>query len=195
MVTLRVIMGTLFMGHGLQKLFGWFGGYGIAGTGQFFESLGLRPGKAHAAAAGASETLGGAMIAGGFLTPLGASLLSGTMLTAIRKVHAAKGVWVSDGGYEYNLVLLAAAFAVTERGPGRWSLDEKLGSVRSGPGWALAQLAAGAIGSAAAVAIGERGPSADPASADGASAQGHNGASGDGAGGSDRPGVAAAQDA
>jgi putative oxidoreductase len=154
---LRAIVGILFMGHGLQKLAGWFGGHGLEGTGAAFESIGLRPGKAHAAAAGTSETVGGALLAGGLLTPLGATLLSGTMLTAIRKVHLAKGVWASNGGYEYNLVLLAIVFALTDLGPGEWSLDRMLGTRRSGPSWALAQLAAGAAGSAAAVAIGARG--------------------------------------
>jgi putative oxidoreductase len=155
---LRSIVGILFMGHGLQKLAGWFGGHGLENTGAAFESMGLRPGKAHAAAAGTSETVGGALLAGGLLTPLGATLLSGTMLTAIRKVHLAKGVWASNGGYEYNLVLLGVLFAVTDLGPGDWSLDDALGLRRSGPGWALAQLAAGAAGSAAAVAIGTRYP-------------------------------------
>jgi putative oxidoreductase len=144
------------MGHGLQKLTGWFGGHGLEGTGKAFESMQLAPGKAHAAAAGTSETVGGALLAGGLLTPLGASLLSGTMLTAIRKVHLAKGVWVANGGYEYNLVLLAVVFAVTDLGPGEWSLDEAFGARRSGPAWALAQLLAGAIGSAAVVSIGAR---------------------------------------
>jgi putative oxidoreductase len=144
------------MGHGLQKLAGWFGGGGLEGTGQFFEgSLNMRPGKAHAAAAGAAETGGGALIAAGLATPVGASLLSGTMITAIRKVHAPKGPWVSDGGYEYNLVLLAIVFALSDIGPGRLSLDAALGRERRGLHWALAQLAAGAVGSAAAVAIGE----------------------------------------
>jgi len=163
---LRSIVGVLFMGHGLQKLVGWFGGYGLQGTGTAFESMGLRPGKAHAAAAGTSETVGGALLAGGLLTPLGASLVSGTMLTAIRKVHLAKGVWASNGGYEYNLVLLAIVFALTDLGPGEWSLDRVLGTRRSGTSWALAQLAAGAVGSAAAVAIGARG-SDRPAAASG----------------------------
>jgi len=153
---LRAIVGGLFMGHGLQKLTGWFGGHGLKGTGQFFEALDLRPGVAHAAAAGAAETGGGALIAAGLATPLGAAALSGTMITAIRKVHAPKGVWASDGGYEYNLVLLAIVFAITDLGPGPLSLDAARGRERKGLGWALAQLAAGAIGSAAAVAIGAR---------------------------------------
>jgi putative oxidoreductase len=124
--------------------------------------MGLRPGKAHAAAAGASETVGGALLAGGIFTPLGASLISGTMVTAIRKVHAANGPWVSRGGYEYNLVLIAIVFAVTDVGPGEWSLDEALGTRRSGLGWALAQLGAGLIGSTVAITIGARVPAQPP---------------------------------
>jgi putative oxidoreductase len=156
LAVLRVIVGTLFMGHGLQKLKGWFGGHGLEGTGSFFESLGLRPGKAHAAASGTAETLGGALLLSGFLTPLGASLISGSMITAIRKVHAKNGVWVSAGGFEHNLVLLAAVLAITDLGPGEFSLDEGLGTRRSGPGWAVAQLLAGAAGSQIAVELGER---------------------------------------
>ncbi|HEV7585074.1 MAG TPA: DoxX family protein [Solirubrobacteraceae bacterium] len=164
---LRAVVGGLFMGHGLQKLIGWFEGHGLQATGESFEAMGLRPGKAHATAAGLSETAGGALVAAGLLTPLGASLLSGTMITAIRKVHAANGVWVSKGGYEYNLVLLAAVFAITDVGPGRLSLDEAFGVRRSGPGWAIAQLLAGAAGSWVAVRVGERQPLPPAQSADG----------------------------
>jgi putative oxidoreductase len=160
LAVLRVVVGGLFMGHGLQKLAGWFGGHGLEGTGQAFESMGLRPGRVHASAAGVSETAGGALVAAGLLTPLGSAMLSGTMITAIRKVHAAHGPWVAEGGYEYNLVLLAALFAINDVGPGDLSLDERLGTRRAGAGWALAELAAGAIGSTAVVAMGERQPPA-----------------------------------
>lgn len=153
---LRTIVGTLFMGHGLQKLTGWFGGHGLEGTAQTFHAMGLRPGKVHAAASGAAETLGGAMLGAGFLTPLGASLISGSMITAIRKVHAKNGVWSSNGGYEYNLVLLGVVFAITDVGPGSWSLDAARGRRQRGTGWALAQLALAAAGSQAAIAYGER---------------------------------------
>ncbi|HEV7386616.1 MAG TPA: DoxX family protein [Phenylobacterium sp.] len=156
LAVLRAIVGGLFMGHGLQKLAGWFGGAGLKGTGEFFEALEMKPGPAHAAAAGAAEAGGGAMLLAGAATPLGASLLSGTMITAIRKVHAANGVGVTNNGFEYNLVLLAAAFAITAEGPGRPSLDAARGRPRWGFGWALAQLAAGAAGSLAAVEIGRR---------------------------------------
>lgn len=155
---LRAIVGALFVGHGTQKLFGSFGGHGLEGTGQFFESLGLRPGKRHALAAGTAEAAGGALLAAGLLTPLSAAMLSGTMITAIRQVHVKNGVWASDGGFEYNLVLIGLLFALTDLGPGPWSLDEALSLERSGPGWALAALGAGAAGSALAVESGRRHP-------------------------------------
>jgi putative oxidoreductase len=151
------------MGHGLQKLAGWFGGHGLKGTGQFFEALDLKPGVAHAAAAGAAETGGGALIATGLATPLGATMLSGTMITAIRKVHLSKGVWASDGGYEYNLVLLAIVFAITDVGPGRLSADAARGRERKGLGWAIAQLAAGAAGSTIGIELGRRQGGTPPA--------------------------------
>jgi putative oxidoreductase len=151
---LRSIVGGLFVGHGLQKLAGWFGGGGLSETAKAFEGLGLRPGKVHAVAAGAGEAGGGALLAGGLFTPLAASVLSGVMITAIRTVHAPKGVWATKGGYEYNLVLLAIVFALADVGPGPWSLDEALGTRRAGLRWALAQLAAGAVGSAVAIKTG-----------------------------------------
>jgi putative oxidoreductase len=146
---LRAIVGLLFMGHGLQKLKGWFGGPGPEGTGQFFESLGLRPGKRHAVAAGAAETTGGALLALGLLTPLAGALLTGTMATAIKTVHLPNGPWAADGGWEYNAVLIALLFAVTDVGPGRVSLDHRLGTELTGPGWAIAELVAGLGGAAA----------------------------------------------
>src|SRR5436309_3028597 len=100
---LRGVLGPLFVGHGTQKLFGWFGGHGLEGTAGFFEKLGLRPGKRHATAAGITETGGGLLLTLGAATPVAATMISATMLTAIRKVHLAKGPWVTQGGYEYNL--------------------------------------------------------------------------------------------
>jgi putative oxidoreductase len=146
---LRTLMGVLFMGHGLQKLRGWFGGYGIEGTGQFFESIGLKPGKKHATAAGAAETAGGALLTLGLLTPVSAAALIGVMATAVKTVHMEKGPWVSDGGWEYNAVIIAALVALTETGPGGLSLDRKLGIELSGPFWAFAALGAGLGGAAA----------------------------------------------
>ena len=145
---LRGVVGPLFVGHGTQKLFGWFDGHGPEGTGGFFESLGLRPGKRHATAAGWAETAGGALLTLGAFTPLAQTLITGTMVTAIRKVHAPNGPWVTANGYEYNLVLIALAAGLTETGPGRPSVDSALfGDGLTGKGWALAALAAGVAGS------------------------------------------------
>jgi len=108
----RGVVGPLMVGHGTQKLFGWFGGQGLESTGGFFETLGLRPGRRHASAAGAAETLGGALVTAGALTPLASTLVSSVMMTAIRKVHAKNGPWVTSGGYEYNVVLIAAMTAL-----------------------------------------------------------------------------------
>jgi putative oxidoreductase len=148
----RLVVGGLFIGHGTQKLFGWFGGHGPEATGEYFESVGITPGKPAASAAGASEAVGGLLLASGLFTPLAAASISGVMLTAIRKVHAKQGVWVTEGGAEYNVVLLALMFALTEVGPGPYSLDRALGIEASGTGWALAQLGAAGIGSSFVIA-------------------------------------------
>jgi putative oxidoreductase len=145
---LRGVVGPLFVGHGTQKLFGWFEGHGPEGTGGFFESLGLRPGKRHATAAGWAETAGGALLTLGAFTPLAQTLITGTMVTAIRKVHAQNGPWVTQNGFEYNLTLIALTAALTETGPGRPSVDAALfGDGLKGKGWAVAALAAGVAGS------------------------------------------------
>jgi putative oxidoreductase len=144
---IRAVVGPLFIGHGTQKLLGWFGGGGIQQTGEQFESLGLKPGKHHATAAGLAETLGGVLITLGLLTPVGATFISGTMVTAIRKVHAPKGPWATQGGYEYNLVLLAAMVGLTENGPGPLSLDSAVAPELKGTRWALLQLGAALAGS------------------------------------------------
>ena len=143
---LRITVGSLFVGHGTQKLFGWFGGHGIDATAQAFESMGMRPGRRNAIAAGISEAGGGAALALGLATPLSAAALTGTMLTAIHRVHYKNGPWVTNGGFEYNLVLIAAVLALAETGPGKVSLDHALGRERSGPAWALTALALGAAG-------------------------------------------------
>ncbi|MGO9322707.1 MAG: DoxX family protein [Solirubrobacteraceae bacterium] len=147
---LRLSVGGFFVGHGTQKLFGWFGGHGLQATAESFEQLGLRPGKANAIAAGAAEAGGGALLALGLATPLAASALTATMMTAIETVHAKNGPWLSKGGYEYNVVLIAAVLALVEAGPGGLSLDAARGRERSGSGWTLAALATGALGAVAA---------------------------------------------
>src|SRR5918911_3767237 len=166
----RTVIGGLFVGHGTQKLFGWFGGPGRAGTETMMESLELRPPKAHALAAGLAETVGGSLLAAGLATPVAAAALTGVMTTAIRKVHLDKGVWAANGGWEYNATLIAAVGVLTETGPGDLSLDHALGIERSGPLWALAALAAGAAAATATIAIGRRGAQSRDVPADGSAA-------------------------
>jgi putative oxidoreductase len=143
---LRGVVGPLFVGHGTQKLFGWFGGHGVEGTGGFFEKLGLRPGKRHATAAGIAEAGGGLLLTLGAATPVAATMISTTMLTAIRRVHLPKGPWVTGGGYEYNLALIALVTALVETGPGRFSVDHAAFPRWKGTGWAMASLAAAGVG-------------------------------------------------
>jgi putative oxidoreductase len=153
---LRLIVGGFFFGHGTQKLFGWFGGHGLEATGQFFENaIGLRPGRHHALAAGLGEAGGGTLLALGAATPLGAAVITATMLTAINRVHLKNGPWVSDSGYEYNLVLIAAALALAETGPGSPSIDSALGSEAYGPKWAILAALLGVAGAAGAHAYAE----------------------------------------
>ena len=159
---LRLAVGGFFIGHGTQKLFGWFGGNGLEATGKGFEYLGLRPGKRHALAAGISEAGGGTLIALGAATPVAASVLTATMLTAINRVHLKNGPWAGNGGYEYNVVLIAAVLALAETGPGSPSVDAALGIERRGARWAALALLAGAIGAAGAHAIAERTPAPEP---------------------------------
>ncbi len=157
----RVVIGGLFVGHGTQKLFGWFGGPGLEGTEQMMGALEMRPTRANAVAAGVTETAGGALLIAGAATPLAASSLIGTMITAIRKVHQPQGVWVAQGGWEYNAVLIAALMALTDAGPGDVSVDSALGREEWGPGWALAGLAVGAAASTAAIALGRQAAAPD----------------------------------
>lgn len=147
----RLAIGGLFAGHGAQKWFGWFDGPGLDGTAGMMDSLGMKPGRANAQAAAAAETLGGVGIALGALTPAAATALIATMITAIRTVHLPKGPWVTDGGYEYNVVLIASVLLLVDGGPGDLSVDKALGIEDTGAGWALAALAAGAAGSTLAM--------------------------------------------
>ena len=142
----RATIGAIFFAHGTQKLFGWFGGYGLDATAKAFDSMGLRPGRRKALIAGAAETGGGALLGLGLLTPLGSAAVIGVMNEAVRTVHWDKGFFVTNGGYEFNLMLAASAFALADHGPGEWSLDERLGLRMSGPLVALAALGAGLAG-------------------------------------------------
>lgn len=122
LLIIRLVIGVSFVGHGAQKLFGWFGGYGLKGTGGWMESLGLKPGVAMALLAGLAELVGGLLFAAGVGTWLGALLIAFTMLVAIVKVHAQNGYWVTQNGYEYNLTLMAVVIGVALIGPGAYVL-------------------------------------------------------------------------
>jgi putative oxidoreductase len=154
LLVLRVIVGLLFAGHGAQKLFGSFGGHGISGTGGWFESAGMKPGAALAVGAGAAELGGGVLLALGLITPLAAALITAVMVTAIITVHFPNGVWNSANGYEYNLVLIAAVFALAGVGAGSWSLDHALDLDVAGTGWALAALGVGIVGGIGGIVVG-----------------------------------------
>jgi putative oxidoreductase len=152
----RIVVGGIFVGHGTQKLFGWFGGPGIEGTAKMMGSLELHPPRRNAIAASVAETAGGAMLVLGALTPLAAAAVTGTMITAIRTVHWKNGPWNANKGYEFNLTLIAATLAIVDAGPGAPSVDHALSLDDAGPGWALASLAAGAVGSTLAIEAGRR---------------------------------------
>lgn len=124
---LRVLIGLLFAGHGARKLLGWFGGSGLNGTAGWVERLGFRPGRPWALALGLGELLGGLLLALGLATPVAALPLLATQLVAIVRVHAPKGLWIEQGGFEYNLVLIALSGFFGLYGPGRYSLDAALG--------------------------------------------------------------------
>ena len=157
----RSVIGGLLIGHGTQKLFGWFGGGGLDTTGEGFEAIGLAPGRRNALAAGLAECGGGALLALGLATPLAEAMLISVMLTAIRTVHWKNGPWATNGGYEYNVVLISALLGLAEVGPGRWSLDRALGIERFGLVWLAAAAASGAAGSLAATAAAQ--PAGDDA--------------------------------
>ena len=154
LLALRLVVGLFFVGHGAQKLFGSFGGHGLAGTAGFFDSIGMKPGRRNAVAAGTAEFVGGLLLVLGLGTPLAAALIIGVMVVAIRTVHANKGPWVTDGGWEYNVVLIASVFALAGASPGEISLDDAFGWMPdiTGTGWAFGALAAGVLGGLLAIA-------------------------------------------
>jgi putative oxidoreductase len=126
LLMIRLVVGLLLVGHGAQKLFGWFGGYGPKGTGGWMESIGIKPGVFMAVSAGLMELLGGALFALGLLTPLAALLITVTMLGAIFKVHGPNGIWATANGYEYPLVLVAVVIGIALTGAGSYSIDALL---------------------------------------------------------------------
>jgi putative oxidoreductase len=143
LLIIRVVFGLLMIGHGTQKLFGWFGGYGLNGSSGFVASRGFSPAKFWTATGSLSESGGGLLLLLGFLSPIGSIAIAAAMLTAIVGFHWPK-FWASDGGYEHALAMLTAAVAVGITGPGAYSLDAVLGT-------ALPPMAAGMIAVLAAI--------------------------------------------
>lgn len=126
LLIIRLIIGLLFIGHGAQKLFGMFGGYGPKGTGGWMESVGIKPGVAMAVISGLMELIGGTLFGLGLFTPVAAILIALTMVGAIVKVHGPNGLWATANGYEYPLVVLAVVIGVALTGAGAYSLDAVL---------------------------------------------------------------------
>jgi putative oxidoreductase len=120
---MRILIGALMFGHGAQKLFGWFGGPGMAGATGMMNHLGFRPAPFWAWMLALLEVLGGLSLVFGFLTPIGAAALLADMIVAAVKVHAPKGIWNMGGGVEYNLVLIAALLVIGLAGPTLYSVD------------------------------------------------------------------------
>jgi len=147
LLLIRLIFGLVMVAHGAQKLFGWFGGYGLAGTGGFFESLGFRPGRTFAAAAALSEFIGGWLFALGILGPVGPALILAVMLVASISVHWRNGLFAATNGVEVPLLYATAVVGVTLIGFGSYSLDGALGlATLWTPGLVGLALAVGVIG-------------------------------------------------
>jgi putative oxidoreductase len=163
LLLIRVIFGLVFAAHGAQKLFGWFGGHGLAGTGGWMESMGFRPGKTFATAAGLGEFVGGLLFALGFLGPVGPALMLSVMLVASITVHRKNGLFATNNGIELPLLYATGAIGVSLIGPGRFSLDEALGDywlLTPGMTWAI--LAVGLVGGLANLAMRRPSPASPP---------------------------------
>jgi len=130
-LALRIPVGLIFAAHGAQKLFGWFGGYGLEGTGQWMGSIGLAPGYLMALLAGSAEFFGGLALVLGLLVRPAAAALAFAMLVAVFTVHIDKGLFVTNNGYEFGLALLAVAVSLVVTGAGRASLDAALAARRT----------------------------------------------------------------
>jgi putative oxidoreductase len=143
----RLVFGLLMAAHGTQKLFGWFGGYGLAGTAGFFEALGFRPGRLFVVTAALTEVASGLLVAAGLLGPIGPALIVSVMIVAAVSVHAPHGLWASTNGIEVPLLYGVAGFALALTGSGAYSLDALFGiaSIWT-PAVTWAALAAGILG-------------------------------------------------
>lgn len=160
LLLLRVVVGSIMAAHGSQKLFGWWGGPGLNGTAGVCNNLGYRPPFLMACALGLAEFGGGLALATGFSTPLGALAVTVVMLNAVYLIHWPKGFWNMDGGYEFNLLIAAAAVALVAAGPGRYSIDRVIGwdDNITGLWWALGVAGAAVVVAVLTLTVGRRPP-------------------------------------
>jgi len=150
----RLVLGLLMAAHGTQKAFGWFGGYGLAGTGGYFEQIGFRPGRLFAAAAAGTEIVGGLLLAAGLLTPIAAALVVSVMIVAAISVHWPQGVFAQNNGIEVPLLYGVGGAALALTGPGAFSIDAALGfDALWTPTVIVASLAIGVAGALGNLAI------------------------------------------
>lgn len=160
----RIVLGVLLAGHGAQKLFGWFGGHGLAATGGYFESLGFRPGRLFAAAAAVTEVGGGLLLALGALGPVGPALVVAVMIVAAGTVHWKHGIFAASGGIEVPLLYGTGALALGLTGHGLYSIDALLGIASLWtPGLTLAVLGLGVAGGFVNLAVRRKEPATQPA--------------------------------
>jgi putative oxidoreductase len=153
LLILRLMVGALFIGHGTQKLFGWFGGSGIDGTAAFMGSVGYRDGRRAALVLGLTETVSGALLVLGFLTPLAVAAIVGVMLSAMLTVHWRNGLWNTNNGIELPLVYAVAVSVLGFTGPGRISLDGALDFGLHGPEVGIVALGIGVGAALLALAL------------------------------------------
>lgn len=153
LLLLRLVVGALFIGHGTQKLFGWFGGPGHDGATGFMKSLGYAKPRQMATVAALTETIAGVLLVLGLFMPLAGAMVIGVMINAAMTVHRENGLWNSGGGYEYNLVLATVGAALAYTGPGALALDEALDLGLWGPLWGTAALLLGVLTAGAVLSM------------------------------------------
>lgn len=165
LLLLRLTVGLTLAAHGTQKLFGWFGGSGLDGTGKSMEMIGFLPGRRHALMAGLAEGGGGLLLALGLMTPVAASVVFAVMVVAGVSVHLKQGFFITSGGYEYTLVLAVSGLSVAFTGPGLLSLDALLGFHLEGAPWGAGAALVGLAGAAIQLGGRHRAPTPQAAAA------------------------------